>query len=88
MATDDVERAQVAKRWTQAMRKYGVEARGLPSFLWLVQDPSTESVVLGILPVPPERRTDTQYNKIFFIWFSSNFNILSSVYGHLTPAAT
>ena len=27
-ATDDVERGQVAKRWTRAMRKYGVEARG------------------------------------------------------------
>ena len=28
-AIDDVERAQVAKRWTRAMVKYGVEARGL-----------------------------------------------------------
>lgn len=28
-AVDDVESAQVAKRWTRAMRKYGVEARGL-----------------------------------------------------------
>ena len=25
---DDVERAQIAKRWTRAMMKYGVEARG------------------------------------------------------------
>jgi len=27
-AIDDVERAQVAKRWTRAMMKYGIEARG------------------------------------------------------------
>lgn len=26
----------------------------------------------GILPVPPEERTDRQFSKIFFIWFSSN----------------
>ena len=29
VAVDDVERAQVTKRWAQAMRKYGVEERGL-----------------------------------------------------------
>lgn len=63
---DDVERAQVAKRWTRAMMKYGVEAR-------------------GILPVPPEHRTDTQYSKIFFVWFSMNFNILSFSAGTLGP---
>jgi len=31
--TDDVERTQVAKRWTRAMIKYGVEARGRPNIL-------------------------------------------------------
>ena len=30
--TEDVERAQVASRWTRAMVKYGIEARGSPSF--------------------------------------------------------
>ncbi|EMD31874.1 hypothetical protein CERSUDRAFT_119154 [Gelatoporia subvermispora B] len=39
----------------------------------------------GILPVPAEQRTDTQYSKIFFIWFSANFNILSFSAGTLGP---
>ncbi|KAF9787822.1 NCS cytosine-purine permease [Thelephora terrestris] len=66
-AIDEVERAQVSKRWTRAMMRLGVEAR-------------------GILPVPPEHRTDTQYSKIFFVWFSMNFNILSFSAGTLGPA--
>ncbi|PCH44946.1 hypothetical protein WOLCODRAFT_139341 [Wolfiporia cocos MD-104 SS10] len=40
----------------------------------------------GILPVPPEDQTDRQYNKIFFIWLSANFNILSFSAGTLGPA--
>ncbi|GJE93171.1 NCS cytosine-purine permease [Phanerochaete sordida] len=40
----------------------------------------------GILPVPREERTDTQYNRIFFIWLSANFNILSFSAGSLGPA--
>lgn len=74
---NEVERAQVAKRWTRVMAKYGVEARGPTA-----QRPWIRVLnrLLGILPVPPECRTDTQYSKIFFIWFSMNFNILSFVY--------
>ena len=34
---------------------------------------------LGIQPVDNEARTDTQFKKIFFVWFSSNCNILSFV---------
>lgn len=34
---------------------------------------------LGIQPVANESRTDTQFKKIFFIWLSSNCNILSFV---------
>jgi len=79
--TDDIERAQVAKQWTRAMRKYGVEARGGLGYLWLARDSSAKPITPGILPVPPECRTDTQYNKIFFVWFSMNFNILSFVCG-------
>ncbi|KAK7437505.1 hypothetical protein VKT23_018577 [Stygiomarasmius scandens] len=41
----------------------------------------------GILPVPLEERTDTQFFKIFFLWFSTNFNILSFSAGTLGPAA-
>lgn len=33
----------------------------------------------GIVPTPPEERTDTAYQKIFFIWLSANCNILSCV---------
>ncbi|KAG5642670.1 hypothetical protein DXG03_002354 [Asterophora parasitica] len=39
----------------------------------------------GIQPVPPEERTDTQYNKIFFICLSANTNILSFSAGTLGP---
>ncbi|CAE6525100.1 unnamed protein product [Rhizoctonia solani] len=31
----------------------------------------------GIYPVPPEHRTDPQFSKSFFVWLSSNLNILS-----------
>ncbi|KDQ60371.1 hypothetical protein JAAARDRAFT_126119 [Jaapia argillacea MUCL 33604] len=39
----------------------------------------------GILPVPVEERTDKQFSKIFFIWLSANFNILSFSAGTLGP---
>ncbi|KAH8830062.1 NCS cytosine-purine permease [Flagelloscypha sp. PMI_526] len=39
----------------------------------------------GILPVPEEGRTDTQFFKIFFVWFTANFNILSFSAGALGP---
>ncbi|KAI0795398.1 cytosine-purine permease [Abortiporus biennis] len=39
----------------------------------------------GIVPVPPDERTDSQFYKIFFVWFSANFNILSFSAGTLGP---
>ncbi|KAF9459715.1 NCS cytosine-purine permease [Collybia nuda] len=39
----------------------------------------------GVWPVPIEERTDTQFSKIFFIWFSANTNILSFSAGTLGP---
>lgn len=39
----------------------------------------------GIVPVPDEQRTDRQFYKIFFVWFSMNFNILSFSTGTLGP---
>ncbi|KAI6150039.1 permease for cytosine/purines, uracil, thiamine, allantoin-domain-containing protein [Pisolithus thermaeus] len=39
----------------------------------------------GIVPVPYEQRTDRQFYKIFFVWFSMNFNILSFSTGTLGP---
>jgi NCS1 nucleoside transporter family len=41
----------------------------------------------GTIPVPEEERMDTQYYKIFFVWFSMNFNILSFSAGTLGPIA-
>ncbi|KAG1867285.1 permease for cytosine/purines, uracil, thiamine, allantoin-domain-containing protein [Suillus subalutaceus] len=41
----------------------------------------------GTVPVPEEERVDTQYYKIFFVWFSMNFNILSFSTGTLGPIA-
>ncbi|KAI0360560.1 cytosine-purine permease [Trametes cingulata] len=40
----------------------------------------------GITPVSVRERVDTQYSKIFFIWLSFNFNILSFSAGTLGPA--
>ncbi|KIY69200.1 hypothetical protein CYLTODRAFT_373087 [Cylindrobasidium torrendii FP15055 ss-10] len=39
----------------------------------------------GTIPVAPEDRTDTQYFKNFFLWFSWNCNILSFSAGSLGP---
>lgn len=33
----------------------------------------------GTIPVTEQERADTQFNKVFFVWFSMNFNILSFV---------
>lgn len=41
---------------------------------------STHTVRAGILPVAPEDRTDRHYSKVFFVFFSANFNILSCVF--------
>ncbi|KAL0579277.1 hypothetical protein V5O48_002731 [Marasmius crinis-equi] len=41
----------------------------------------------GIHPVPEHKRTDTQYHKIFFIWFACNLNVLSFSAGTLGPLA-
>ena len=55
----------------------GVELRGLSqisgSRVWLNFNAT------GIQPVAFEDRTETQFNKIFFIWLSANTNILSCV---------
>ncbi|KAF8991748.1 cytosine-purine permease [Cyathus striatus] len=41
--------------------------------------------VRGIQPIPQEERTDAQFSKIFFIWFSANINVLSFSAGTLGP---
>lgn len=41
----------------------------------------------GIQPVPDHERTDTQYSKIFFLWFAWNVNILTFSAGTLGPVA-
>ncbi|KAL4261631.1 purine-cytosine permease (2.A.39) family protein [Pleurotus pulmonarius] len=39
----------------------------------------------GIQLIPVEERTDTQYHKLFFFWFTANVNILSFSAGALAP---
>ncbi|KAF8898130.1 NCS cytosine-purine permease [Gymnopilus junonius] len=39
----------------------------------------------GIVPVPLEERTDEQYSKLCFVWFSSNLTILTFSIGTLGP---
>ncbi|KAJ7073534.1 permease for cytosine/purines, uracil, thiamine, allantoin-domain-containing protein [Mycena belliarum] len=41
----------------------------------------------GIRPVSLEERTDPQFSKIFFIWFSASFNLLPFSTGSLGPIA-
>ncbi|KAL4256892.1 purine-cytosine permease (2.A.39) family protein [Pleurotus pulmonarius] len=40
----------------------------------------------GIQPIPETERTDTRYNRIFFIWLSSSFNIRSFSVGAVSPS--
>ncbi|CCM05633.1 uncharacterized protein FIBRA_07862 [Fibroporia radiculosa] len=40
----------------------------------------------GIVPVPPEERTDPRTYQMFFVWFSANLNILTMTNGTLGPA--
>ncbi|KAH9477683.1 Purine-cytosine permease fcyB [Psilocybe cubensis] len=39
----------------------------------------------GILPVPVEERTDVQFSKLFYVYFSSNYTILTLSLGTLGP---
>jgi hypothetical protein len=58
--------------------KLGVEARGLCFLQLFSRHPAYCNLQLpGILPVPFDQRVDPSYNKIFFVFFSANFNILS-----------
>ena len=65
-------------RWTQKLRTWGVESRGVYRSSWL--DQLVYESIQGVRPVPIEERTDTQIFKIFFVFFTANFNILSYVY--------
>ena len=80
VADSETDKFLYSNRWTQRLLEWGVEARGEYTF-------SRDTICyighihrcLGILPVPPEQRTDRQFSKIFFIWLSANCNILSYV---------
>lgn len=64
---------------TRKLLAWGVETRGAPCSVLSLSTKLTECNCAGIYPVPPEQRLDRQFHKIFFIWFSANFNILSYV---------
>ena len=64
--------------WTRKLLRWGLETRG--TYIYGRFYPSMcPSLFLfaGITPVAESERVDTQYSKIFFIWLSANFNILS-----------
>ncbi|KAF8434576.1 NCS cytosine-purine permease [Boletus edulis BED1] len=62
-----------------ASRSDASESSSLPrGFRWGVE-------ARGTVPVPYEDRRDTQFYKVFFVWFSMNFNILSFSTGALGP---
>ncbi|KAJ7596499.1 NCS cytosine-purine permease [Mycena floridula] len=70
----DLEQAEVPKPETSSLQS-----------AWTKQLLTWGVEARGILPVSAEDRTDTQFSKIFFIWFSANFNILSFSAGSLGP---
>lgn len=75
-----LDRGVYKDRWTRRLLRIGVEDRGTHcSNLYRHGVPADQGPLrpLGIQPVPEEQRTDTQYNKLFFIWFSWNVNILT-----------
>ncbi|KAL4068556.1 permease for cytosine/purines, uracil, thiamine, allantoin-domain-containing protein [Scleroderma yunnanense] len=80
----DVEK-DAASRTDSALSILGEETSGFfshPRFKALLAWGVEER---GIVPATDEERTDTQFYKIFFVWFSMNFNILSFSTGALGP---
>lgn len=77
-----------SNRWSRKLLSWGVESRGTGFFLFSSYHPQPPSsvwcvhrdcTVTGIVPVPVVERTDTKFSKIFFIWYTGNFNILPFV---------
>lgn len=68
-------------KWGKQLLTWGVETRGCISVMKMLEKEFNLGGLTstGIRPVAAEERTDTQFNKIFFLWFSANFNILSYV---------
>ena len=62
--------------WVRNLFNRGVETRGLLLQFSTKLFPQQST---GISPVPLDKRVNRPYTKIFFIWFSMNFNILSYV---------
>ena len=73
-STDSAERKE--NSWIRNLFNRGVESRGV--LLQLSTKPFPQQST-GISPVPLDKRVNRPYTKIFFIWFSMNFNILSYV---------
>ncbi len=67
-------------KWSRTLLQWGLETRGTrtssDSHEYYIEGRHSPT---GITPVPVAERVDTQYSKIFFIWLSANFNILSYV---------
>lgn len=78
----DVEKDAASKAESDVASVHGEESRYHP---WLKALLSWGVEERGIVPVPYDQRTDKQFYKIFFVWFSMNFNILSFSTGTLGP---
>lgn len=78
----DIEKDAVSKTESRAASVHSEEGRYHP---WLKALLSWGVEERGIVPVPYDQRTDKQFYKIFFVWFSMNFNILSFSTGTLGP---
>ncbi|PPQ80373.1 hypothetical protein CVT26_008274 [Gymnopilus dilepis] len=71
--------------WMKKLATWGVEERGQIFFCCRRGTSNVNVSCLGIVPVPLEARTDEQYSKLCFVWFSSNLTILTFSLGTLGP---
>ncbi|KAG6334992.1 hypothetical protein ID866_4093 [Astraeus odoratus] len=81
----DVEKDAASKTESSTQSVYGEESTGLFAHPWLRCLLTWGVEERGIVPVPYEQRTDRQFYKVFFVWFSMNFNILSFSAGTIGP---
>jgi hypothetical protein len=62
---------------TYFLTRYGVETSGYVVLCFkLFSCLDITSIWLSIDPIPPESRSHTQMFQMFFVWFSSNMNVL------------
>ncbi|KAJ7240455.1 permease for cytosine/purines, uracil, thiamine, allantoin-domain-containing protein [Mycena rebaudengoi] len=83
----DVHQPDVEKSDPDARDSDVLPILGSPSVKWQRRLLSWGVEARGIKPVSSEERTDAQFSKIFFVWFSASFNLLPFSTGSLGPIA-